>query len=66
LKQCKTAEVDIEPVIHKEIEKMIFYTISVFKPNKKTINAVLYEIAKLSLFYKNSESLISCGFHILN
>lgn len=53
-------------MINKEIEKMIFYTIGVYKPNKKTVNAVLYELARLALFFKNSESLTSCGFHILN
>ncbi len=45
---------------------MIFYTIGTFKPNKKTVNAVLYELARLALFFKNSENLTSCGFHILN
>ena len=45
---------------------MIIYNISMCKPNEKTINAVLYEFAKLALFFKHSEELTSCGFHILN
>lgn len=45
---------------------MIFCAIKMFQPNKKTVNAVLYELARLALFYKNSEDLTSCGFYILN
>ncbi len=50
----------------ESVEKFITFAISMFKPNKKTVNAVLYELARLALFFTNSEQLTSCGFHILN
>lgn len=37
------------------IEKLIIYSISIYKPNIKTVNAVLYEIAWLALLFNNSE-----------
>ena len=49
-----------------ETQKFIIFTISIIKPNKKTANAVLYEIARLALFFHTSEELTSCGFLILN
>lgn len=49
-----------------KVEKMIVYSMSLYKPDKKTVNSVLYELARLALFFKNSEQLTSCGFHIIN
>lgn len=66
LNVAKKKNVELDSSLHDNIEKLIVYTISLYKPNKKTVNSVLYEIAWLSLFYKNSEQLTSYGFHILN
>lgn len=48
------------------IEKFITYSVHLYKPNKKTVNSVLYEFARLALFFKNSQDLITSGFDILN
>lgn len=63
---AKQKNVELNPSLHENIEKLIVYSIGLYKPNKKTVNSVLYEIARLALFYKNSEQLTSYGFHILN
>lgn len=63
---AKLHNVDLGASCHENIEKLVIYSMSLYKPNKKTVNSVLYEIARLALFYKNSEQLTSCGFHILN
>ena len=34
---------------------MILYSMNLYKPDKKTVNAVLYELARLALYFKNSE-----------
>ena len=62
----KKYKLDVDVMLIKEIEKLIVYAIGMFRPNKKTVNSVLYELARLALFFKNSEELTSCGFHILN
>lgn len=49
-----------------ETQKFIIFSISIIKPNKKTANAVLYEIARLALLFNTSDELTSCGFLILN
>lgn len=49
-----------------EVQKFVIFTISIIKPNKKTANAVLYEIARLALLLHTSDELTSCGFLILN
>ena len=49
-----------------EVKKYIIYCISIIRPNKKTANSVLYELAKLALIFKDSNEHTSCGFHILN
>lgn len=66
LNLAKKNGIKLPDSLHENLEKLILYCVSLYKPSKKTVNSVLYEIARLALFYKNSEQLTSCGFHILN
>ena len=52
---AKKSNFIIEQSVHDSIEKLIIYCVSLYKPSKKTVNSVLYEIARLALFYKSSE-----------
>ncbi len=42
---AKQKNVELNPSLHENIEKLIVYSIGLYKPNKKTVNSVLYEIA---------------------
>lgn len=63
---CEKNNIQIPTKTTEIIEKFITYSVHLYKPNKKTVNSVLYEFARLALFFKNSQDLISCGFDILN
>lgn len=55
LNASKRKGVELDSGLHENIEKLIIYSLGLYKPNKKTVNSVLYEIARLALFYRNSE-----------
>jgi hypothetical protein len=66
LKKSQACGLGVDESINQDVVKLVFFIIGRFKPHKKAVNAVLYELARLTLFYKHNESLTSCGFHILN
>ena len=51
---CEKNKVSLPKKTFDVIEKFITYSVHLYKPNKKTVNSVLYEFARLALFFKNS------------
>jgi AP-1 complex subunit gamma-1 len=58
--------VGISPRLSQIVMDTIGFVIATNKPSKNTINAVMYELARLSLIFRENDEQIACAFMILN
>lgn len=58
--------VGIAPRLAQSVTDTIGFVIASVKSSKKTINAVLYELARLSLQFREENEQVACAFMILN
>ena len=56
----------IETGIQKAIQSLVTFVLANTRQNKKTINAVLYELAQLALVFGQNQEQVTAAFAILN
>lgn len=56
----------VDSGIDRAVQGLVTFVLGNVRQNKKTVNAVLYELARLALVFRNNDSQINSAFSILN
>lgn len=63
--RAEQSDISIDPAVYRTIQGLVVFVLANTKQNKKSVHAVLFELAQLALVFPDHEEMVAAAFAIL-